>query len=126
MKNILSRETQFNQSLVTVIVSNMQRSIDFYTNRLGLALKARYGDEFALVEAPGITIGLHPAREGGAKPGALSIGLGVDDIEASRKQLQDHGVEFSGDIVADPPMRLAFFRDPDGVEIYLAEQSEWT
>jgi hypothetical protein len=29
-------------------------------------------------------------------------------------------------IVADPPMRFAFLKDPDGVEVYLAEQSGWT
>jgi predicted enzyme related to lactoylglutathione lyase len=68
---------------------------------------------------------LHPAKDGSAKPGSLSIGLGVDDVEASREQLEGRGVAFTGDIVADPPMRFAFLRDPDGVELYLAEQSEW-
>jgi catechol 2,3-dioxygenase-like lactoylglutathione lyase family enzyme len=50
MKNILSNETQFNLSFVTIIVSDMQRSIDFNTGQLGLTLKSRYGDEFAVVE----------------------------------------------------------------------------
>ena len=59
------------------------------------------------------------------KPGSLSIGLGVDDVEASKKQLEDRGVAFTGGIAEDPPMRFAFLRDPDGVELYLAEQSEW-
>jgi catechol 2,3-dioxygenase-like lactoylglutathione lyase family enzyme len=125
MTSILSTRTQYNVSFVTIIVSDMQRSIDFYTKELGLPLKTRYGDEFAVVEAPGVTIGLHPAKEGGAKPGSLSIGLGVDDVAASRQQLVERGVTFNGDIVSDPPMRFAFLRDPDGVEVYLAEQSEW-
>ena len=125
MTSILSTQAQYNLSFVTIIVSNMQRSIDFYTKHLGLPLKTRYGDEFAVVEAPGVTIGLHPAKEGGPKPGSLSIGLGVDDVAASRQQLEERGVAFTGDIVSDPPMRFAFLRDPDGVEVYLAEQSEW-
>jgi|HubBroStandDraft_4_1064222.scaffolds.fasta_scaffold00006_2 catechol 2,3-dioxygenase-like lactoylglutathione lyase family enzyme len=125
MTSILSTQTQYNVSFVTIIVSDMQRSIDFYTKELGLPLKTRYGDEFAVVEAPGVTIGLHPAKEGGAKPGSLSIGLGVDDVAASRQQLVERGVTFNGDIVSDLPMRFAFLRDPDGVEVYLAEQSEW-
>lgn len=123
MNNTLS--TSYNVSYVTVIVSDMERSIDFYTKMLGLRLKTRYGNEFAVVEAPGVTIGLHPAKEGGVAPGTLSIGLGVDNVEASRKQLESRGVAFNGAIVADPPMRFAFLRDPDGVEVYLAEQSDW-
>jgi len=124
--NIGSKQTHYNLSLLTIIVSDMQRSVDFYTERLGLALKARYGDEFAVLEAPGVRIGLHPAKGTQQKPGSISLGLGVDDVEAGRKHLQARGVAFKGDIVSDPPMRLAFLTDPDGVELYLAEQSEWT
>ncbi|MBV9718248.1 MAG: VOC family protein [Candidatus Eremiobacteraeota bacterium] len=125
MNDALSTKQQYNVSFVTVIVADMQRSIDFYTKKLGLPLKTRYGDHFAIVEAPGVTIGLHPAKDGGAAPGTLSIGLGVSDVAASREELQGRGLAFDGDIVADPPMRFAFLRDPDGAQLYLAEQSEW-
>jgi catechol 2,3-dioxygenase-like lactoylglutathione lyase family enzyme len=104
----------------------MERSIDFYTKRLGLPLKTRYGNEFAIVEAPGVAIALHPASNNtSAREGSLSIGLGVDSVEHSMKELAQRGIAFAGDIVADPPMRFAFFKDPDGVELYLAERSEW-
>ena len=126
MQNIASKQTEYNACFVTIMVSDMSRSIEFYTQRLGLKLKTRYGDEFAIVEGPGVTIGLHPTKEGGAAPGSVSIGLGVDDVEVGRNQLRDRGVAFNGDIVSDPPMRFAFLKDPDGVELYLAEQSEWT
>jgi catechol 2,3-dioxygenase-like lactoylglutathione lyase family enzyme len=125
VNDISSTEPNYNVSFLTVIVSDMQRSIDFYTKLLGLRLKTRYGNEFAVVEAPGVTIGLHPMKEGGVAPGTLSIGLSVDNVEASRTQLEARGIGFNGDIVADSPMRFAFFRDPDGVEVYLAEQSGW-
>ncbi len=125
MGSSASEKPQYNVSFVTIVVSDMGRAIDFYTGRLGLKLKTRYGDEFAVVEAPGVTIGLHPAASQGAKAGSLSIGLGVDDVEAGRRELEERGVAFTGDIVSDPPMRFAFFKDPDGVELYLAEQSEW-
>ena len=71
-----------------------------------LTLKTRYGDEFAVVEAPGVTIGLHPAKDGGPKPGSLSVGLGVDDVEISKKQLEDRGVAFTGEIAEDPLIPL--------------------
>jgi catechol 2,3-dioxygenase-like lactoylglutathione lyase family enzyme len=126
MQNVASSETQFNESMVTIIVADMERSIDFYTKQLGLPLKTRYGNEFAIVEAPGVAIALHPTPENGrAKEGILSIGLGVDSVESSIDQLTRRGITFAAGIVADPPMRFAFFKDPDGVELYLAERSEW-
>jgi catechol 2,3-dioxygenase-like lactoylglutathione lyase family enzyme len=126
MENVASSKTQFNESMVTIIVADMERSIDFYTNQLGLPLKTRYGNEFAIVEAPGVVIALHPAPNNGReKAGALSIGLGVDSVESSMKQLAQCGIAFAGDIVADPPMRFAFFKDPDAVALYLAERSDW-
>jgi catechol 2,3-dioxygenase-like lactoylglutathione lyase family enzyme len=126
MQNATPTDTRFNESMVTIIVGDMERSIDFYTKQLGLPLKTRYGNEFAIVEAPGVVIALHPAPNSTpARTGSLSIGLGVDSVESSMKQLAQRGVAFAGDIVADPPMRFAFFKDPDGVELYLAERSEW-
>ncbi len=126
MQNVTSAETRFNESMVTIIVADMERSIDFYTKQLGLPLKTRYGNEFAIVEAPGVVIALHPAPNNTpAREGSLSIGLGVDSVASSMKQLAQRGIAFAGDIVSDPPMRFAFFKDPDGVELYLAERSEW-
>jgi len=44
---------------VTVMVSNLDRAIQFYTESLGLTLKNRYGAHWADIEGPGIVIGLH-------------------------------------------------------------------
>ena len=125
MQSITSKQAQFNHAFVTLQVADLQRSIDFYTTKLGLKLKARYGDEFAVIDAPGVAIGLHPATDT-APPGTVSIGFGVDDVEEGRKQLQGRGIVTDGDIIADPPMRFVFLKDPDGVQLYLAEQSEFT
>ena len=115
----------FNHAFVTINVADMQRSIDFYTAKMGLKLKARYGKEFALVEGPGLAIGLHPASS--ASPaGSVSIGFGVDNVEEGRDQLKARGIAVQNDIVVDPPMRFAFLKDPDGVSLYLAEQSQFT
>jgi catechol 2,3-dioxygenase-like lactoylglutathione lyase family enzyme len=126
MQNIAATELRFNQSMVTIIVRDMDRSLDFYTGHLGLQLRSRYGNEFAIVDAPGVTIALHP-ESGGRRStaGDLSIGLGVDSVDAGMKALAKRGIEFVEDVVVDSPMRFAFFKDPDGVELYLAEQSEW-
>ncbi len=125
MQSIASKQAQFNHAFVTIHVTDIQRSIDFYTTKLGLKLKTRYGNEFAVVEAPGLAIGLHPCTDT-TPPGAVSIGFGVDDVEESRKQLQDRDIATDGDVVEDPPMRFVFLKDPDSVQLYLAEQSEFT
>ena len=125
MQSIASKQTQFNHAFVTINVADIQRSIEFYTTKLGLKVKARYGSHFAVVEGPGLAIGLHPASAS-SPAGAVSIGFGVDDVEEGRKQLQARGISTDGDVVVDPPMRFVFLKDPDGVTLYLAEQSQFT
>lgn len=52
---------------VTVIVNDIGRAVKFYAEVLGLRVKARYGDQFAQVEAPGTIIALHPASRNGPR-----------------------------------------------------------
>ena len=101
---------------VTVMVSDMNSAIQFYVEKLGLTLKARYSDQFAQVAAPGLTIALHPADKQGQrseKSEGLSIGLRVDNLERTMKDLERKGLKFSP-VVEDGPVRLASFKDPDG------------
>lgn len=111
---------------VTVMVEDMGRSIRFYTGTLGLTLKARHGDEFAQVEAPGTIIALHPTskrRPTATASDGLSIGFAVDDLDKTVAELTDKGVVFSK-ISDDRQVRLAFFNDPDGTPLYLSH-SKW-
>jgi catechol 2,3-dioxygenase-like lactoylglutathione lyase family enzyme len=111
---------------MTLMVSNIERSIRFYTEVLGLKLKARYGDQFAQIEAPGSIIALHPSSEKGPQPGkseSLSIGFAVDRLELAVEELKSKGVVFSR-ISDDVQVRLAFFTDPDGNPLYLS-QTKW-
>ena len=48
---------------VTIMVKDMDKSIDFYTKGLGLELKQRWNNHYAQVSSPGVVIGLHPAKE---------------------------------------------------------------
>ena len=49
--------------------------------------------------------------------------LGVDDLETAREELGRHGVEFSRGPyrVREGGSRIAFIKDPDGIEIELIE-----
>lgn len=111
----------------TVMVSDFERAVGFYTGTLGLELKNRFGNEWAeVVAGPGLTIGLHPPGRG-PKPGtagAISIGFtvkgAISDVVAI---LESRGVRFHGPIVDNPGegIKLAFFGDPDGNPLYLCE-----
>jgi catechol 2,3-dioxygenase-like lactoylglutathione lyase family enzyme len=112
---------------VTVMISDMNRSIKFYVETLGLKLRSRYGDQFAEIECSGLTIALHPAVARGPRPGnseSLSVGLGVADIDSAMTKLKGKGVSFSR-VSNDGPVKLAFFKDPDGNPLYLSQTQKW-
>jgi catechol 2,3-dioxygenase-like lactoylglutathione lyase family enzyme len=107
---------------LTILVSDMNRAITFYAETLGLERGPQYGDEWAEIRAPGVSIGLHPS---GKRPMVehgrhMTIGLRVDDLDASVKQLEARGVRFTP-APADRGSRLAYFTDPDGNPLYLIE-----
>jgi catechol 2,3-dioxygenase-like lactoylglutathione lyase family enzyme len=109
---------------LTVMVSDMGRAVDFYTRTLGLELKVRYGDHWAEVAAPGLTLGLHPARgpiERTDPSIGLSVGLEVDDIYRAVAELQAKGVTFPTPIRETDELWQAAFADPDGTPLYLAQ-----
>ena len=109
---------------VTLMVADKDCSVAFYIEKLGLDLKVRYGNEWAEVGAPGITLGLHQALEPIARSDpsiGISIGLEVDDIEAAVGDLQAKGVLFPASIRETNDLREASFADPDGTPLHLAE-----
>ena len=112
---------QFVSSNVTVMISNMDRSLAFYTETLGLKLKTRHGEHWAEVEGPGITLGLHPSSKINVGDN-LSIALSVKDLDGAMAELEKKGVKFN--LYKDDMVTLAFFNDPDGNTLYLAP-AQW-
>ena len=117
----------FNGGIVTVFVTDMDRSVRFYTEQLGLKLLQRYQNHFATVDAGhGLTIGLHPTAAASptvSPKSGMSIGLYLTgSISDAVKSLEARGVTFAG-----PPINegkagsFAYFTDPDGNSLYVAE-----
>jgi len=114
-----------------IFVNDVERALEFYRDVLGLKLTYQAGPHYAEVDAgKGFSIGLHPPSPMAKPPGTLgSIQLGftvAQPIEQVVKQLQARGVKFrkssaGGTIEDDSAVRLAFFTDPDGNELYLCE-----
>jgi len=110
----------------TIFVSDFERAVKFYTETLGMKIQYRAGNDWCAIDAGnGMSIGLHPAGDKSAKPGtrgAISVGLDVSGpLENVMAELTKRGVVFEGKIYEDDPVRLAFFGDPDGNELYLCE-----
>ena len=111
----------------TIIVADMDRSIKFYTEVLGLKLTNRFGDDWATVCAgAGLTIGIHPASAKYPNPGAkgaVILGLDIDlPIEEAVSRLARHGVTLKHSVVRSDAGNFANLDDPDGNEIYLWEK----
>lgn len=111
--------------MVTIFVSNMDESIRFYTEVLGMKLGDRYGDEFAVIQGKnGLTIGLHPASAK-SPAGKIAIGIQVTEpIQSAVARLKEKGVKFTTSVVDDKEVLAADFTDPNGAEMYLVEVKE--
>ena len=119
--------------VITVPVSDQDRAIDFYANKVGFEVDIdhRVSDEVRLVQLtpPGSACSIHLATPGmGMETGSLSgVFLVVPDVLAARAKLTERGVEAGEVLVFDDgvyrPARggenldnvgCVFFSDPDG------------
>lgn len=122
---------------VTITVSDLKRSVEFYRDLLGLEVMGmleQNGGDFKLVyfQAGDAVIEMfHFAEEGtpvpesdDQDPGIKHFGFKVEDIDDVTRRLKEEGVEFTLDpLDAEGDVRIAFFQDPDGVLIELVEGS---
>jgi lactoylglutathione lyase len=109
-------------------VRDLERSVRFYTEVLGLREQRRKVLEkadatlvFLTDDAGHHAIELTFNYDLGNQFGHFA--LGVPDLEAAREELGAHGVEFSRGPyrVSAGGSMIAFIRDPDGIEIELIE-----
>jgi catechol 2,3-dioxygenase-like lactoylglutathione lyase family enzyme len=124
------------------MVNDLQKSTDFYTDVLGFSISNKIDMEEAglsavFIEKDGSKIELMkykgkkiPKRSeaaeiklgGSAIPINDHITFSVDDIEATTTELKGKGVVFNLEpIQLEGGMKLAYFKDPEGVLIELVE-----
>lgn len=114
-----------------VIVSDMQRSVEFYRDKLGIPLKFQ-SPEWTEFATGATTLALHgggvlaagpPSGDPSKTAGACSIGFKVDDVDKTYEELKAKGIRF----VMAPTQRegegikLAVAIDPDGLPISFAQ-----
>jgi lactoylglutathione lyase len=117
---------------IVIIVEDLDRSLAFYTEVLGIPLKHR-AEAFAQLEtgatrlaiytreAMSTTLGIDLKAPLKDAPG-FELGFKVDDVDEAFRELRDNGAP---EVIAptDRPwgQRTAYVRDPDGHLIELAQ-----
>lgn len=117
-----------NKGIATIFVTDMDHSIRFYTEVLGLQLTQRFGEHWAQVQAGELVIGLHPAstESPAGRSGSITLGFTFDvPIEEAVQTLRQKGVRFQDQIVQDNAGKVIYFEDPDGNTMYLWETASW-
>jgi catechol 2,3-dioxygenase-like lactoylglutathione lyase family enzyme len=109
---------QINGSNATIMVKSIDISIRFYES-IGLTLKERWDNHYAMVETNGITIGLHPSTENPIGSGSLSIGFMVGAINEAVEMLSKNQIAYKLD--DGKSGKYLHFEDPDGTALYFVE-----
>jgi predicted enzyme related to lactoylglutathione lyase len=109
--------------LVMVVVSDMERSLRFYRDVLGLGVEHE-SPHWSQLDAGTISIGLHPGAEERPAPDESPVQLAfyVEDAEQAVGELRSAGAEVAQEPVEEPfGGYLAVIRDPDGHAIQLLQ-----
>ena len=115
---------------VIVPVSDQDRAVEFYTDKLGFEkrMDVPYGDGNRWVEVgpPGAptSIALVPPREGEPAGVETGISLTTEDADAVHADLRARGVDTDPEVMrmGDPVPPMFLFRDQDGNTLMLIEQ----
>ncbi len=102
--------------------SDMDRSVAFFTDVLGLHLARRDGESWAEFDVPGRTFALHGAVEGHMPPpGGATAVFEVEDLDRAKALLGSRGVTFDHEGDVQGYARFASFRDPEGNTLQIIE-----
>ena len=120
---------------VRYLVTDVNRSIDFYTGQLGFKLEQHAGKAFASVSLGRLRLILGGPGSSGARPmpdgrkqepgGWNRILIYVDDLTAWIDRLEKAGVPFRNRVEAGPGGSQIQIEDPDGnpIELHQPQQA---
>jgi CreA protein len=109
--------------VISVNVSDLARSLDWYRDALGFTEVYRLADHGwgeVATAIPGVTIGLGQVEK--VEIGGTVPTFGVEDIDAAKTHVESKGGRFEGEPYEVAGMvRLVTFYDPDGNPFMLAQ-----
>ena len=110
--------------LVMIVVRDMERSVVFYRDVLGLKLLI-HQDNWSQLDAGNLILGLHPeGEEVHVSPTTgMSIGIYVDDMDAAVTEIRRRFGRVAIGPRREPFGRWALVFDPDGYSIQIIEMA---
>lgn len=130
MSDTQSRTRVTELGTVMVPVSDQDKAIAFYTEKLGFELRGDVpygdGDRWVDVAPPGAvtTIALVPPGPGQTIGGPTNIGLTSEDVDSDHALLKEQGVDVDDEVMrmGDPVPPMFFFRDQDGNNLLIVQR----
>jgi lactoylglutathione lyase len=119
---------------VILLVSDMDKSKDFYKRTLGMQLKRESQDWIEFAKEGSTVLALHPIKKKTAKQdklnkeikksgSAILVGFNVSDLQSTCEELEKKNVKFYKNMSIEHFGKHAIIEDPDGHLISLAEMS---
>ena len=118
-------------AVVRYLVEEVDRSIEFFTSRLGFTLETKMGSAFAVVRLGDLELWLSGPQSSAARPmpdgarpapgGWNRIVVRVEDLAAVAATLNEVGIRFRGEIVSGPGGKQLLIEDSEGNPIELFE-----
>jgi len=123
---------------VTLLVGDLERSVEFYTKKLGFEIRGeappQQGHKTVFLKSGDACLDLYGMVEGKAllrerqerEVGLVHIALKVADFDETYQELVKRGVKFHIEPFYQPRSgrRIAFFKDPDGNVIHITDGKE--
>jgi catechol 2,3-dioxygenase-like lactoylglutathione lyase family enzyme len=116
---------------VRYLVTDVERSIAFYTQTLGFKLDQTMAPAFARVSKDDLTLWLAGPRSSAARPmpdgrhpepgGWNRFVIQLPDIESRVSEMRRSGLRFRNDVVVGPGGKQILLEDPDGNLVELFE-----
>lgn len=118
-----------NLTSVIIHVTDLEPSIQFYENVLGMKVMKRFpagpNQEIAYMEGDGANVELiaHKDLDSLSHDSHLALGVQVDSLEEAMEKMQKAGVPIeSGPFEPNPTIRFFFIQDPNGVTIEILQR----
>jgi lactoylglutathione lyase len=115
----------------TLRVKDLEASISFYQDVLGLTVTRRFpagpGSEIAFLGGAG-PVEIELISDGSGREivvgSDISWGFEVEGLDEKMAMLNERGIAFDGPSSPNPSIRFIFFSDPNGMRIQFAENME--